>query len=125
MLGASGILGAGHQVQTTAVEVDGCLEVLFVPESARRVLDPLNPGIDGLTCSVGNPVTEVRYDVLEASFQHARDVDHRLQTTSRRPPVPPAEVLPRRSLVRVFKQRHPGFLQCPGSRRFEVTVSQN
>ena len=113
---------AGHQVQTTAVEVDGRLEVLFVPEPPCRVLDPLNPGIDGLACGVGDPMAEVCDDVLKASFQHARDIDHWLQAASCRPPVPPAEVLPRRSLVRVFKESHPGFLQCPRSRRFEVAV---
>jgi hypothetical protein len=35
----------GH-VEAAAVEVDGVNEVLFVPEASRRVLHPLDLGID-------------------------------------------------------------------------------
>jgi putative transposase len=41
--GYSGILvGSGHQVQATAMEIDGGDEVRFAAEAARGVLDPLN-----------------------------------------------------------------------------------
>ena len=41
--GHSGILvGRGHKVEATAVEVNGCYEVIFVAETACRVLNPLN-----------------------------------------------------------------------------------
>jgi hypothetical protein len=53
------------------VEVDGVNEVLFVPEASRRVLHPLDLGIDGFASRVRDPVPQVRDDVLEPPLVYA------------------------------------------------------
>src|ERR1039458_9574924 len=52
----------GH-VEAATVEVDRVHEVLPVPEAPRRVLHPLDLGIDGFAGRVGNPMPQVRDDV--------------------------------------------------------------
>ena len=83
------------------MEVDGVNEVLSVPEASRRVLHPLDLGIDGFASRVCDPVPQVRDDVLEPPLEHPRHLDHRLQPTPHCPVVPPAEVFPRRTFVDV------------------------
>src|SRR4029434_2044892 len=41
------------EVEATAVEVDGRLEVLGVAEPAGRLLDPLDDGVEALEAGVG------------------------------------------------------------------------
>src|SRR5690348_2522781 len=91
--------GIGSEVQAAAVEVDRVGEVLLVPESARRVLHPLNLGIDRLAGSVGYSVLPIRDDVLEAALQHSPHSDHGFQSAAHRPMVPPAKVLSGRPLI--------------------------
>src|SRR5208283_3391295 len=91
--------GFWGQVEAATVEVDRVYEVLLVPEAPRRVLHPLDLGVDGFAGRVGDPMPQVSDDVLESSFEHPRYLDHRLQPTSHGPVVPPAEVLPRRTFV--------------------------
>ena len=93
--------GLWGQVEAAAMEVDRVNEVLFVPKASRRVLHPLNLGIDRFAGCVGDAVPQVCDDVLEPPLEHPRHVDHRLQPTPHRPVVPPTEVLPRRTFVDV------------------------
>ena len=57
------------------MEVDGGYEVGFAAETASRVFDPLNLGVDGLTGSIGDPMLEIGNDVLEAALDHASRLD--------------------------------------------------
>ena len=86
----------GH-VEAATVEVDRVHEVLPVPEAPRRVLHPLDLGIDGFAGRVSDPMPQVRDDVFESPFEHPRYLDHRLQPTPHCPVVPPAEVFAGRS----------------------------
>src|SRR5712691_11163160 len=76
--------GGGGQVQPAAVEVNGMNEVLLVTESASSVLDPLDLGIDGFTGGIGDSMLEISDDVGESALEHARHLDHRLQTAAHR-----------------------------------------
>jgi hypothetical protein len=71
------------------MEVDRNNEILFVPKTARRVLHPLNLGIERFAGRVRDPMPQVRNDVLESSFEHRPHLDHRLQAAAYRPTVPP------------------------------------
>src|SRR5579859_5313558 len=93
--------GFRGQVETTAVEVDGVYEVMPVAEASRRVLHPLDFGIDRFAAGVGNSVSQIRDDVLEATLEHSRYFDHRPEPASYSPSMPPAEMLPRWSFVDV------------------------
>src|SRR5215467_665775 len=93
--------GPRGQIEPAAVKVDRMNEVLFVAKTSRRILYPLDFGIDRFAGRVGDAVPQVRDDVLEPSFDHPRHLDHRLQPTSYRPVVPPTEVLPRGTFVDV------------------------
>ena len=42
------------EVETSTVEEDGRLEMLGVAEAARRLLHPLDDGVDGLQPGVGH-----------------------------------------------------------------------
>src|SRR5271157_6200857 len=93
--------GFRGQVEAATVEIDRMDEILLVAEASRRVLHPLDLGIDRFASRVRDPVSQVRDDVLEPPFEHPRHLDHRLQPTPYCPVVPPAEVLPRRTFVDV------------------------
>src|ERR1017187_4516363 len=62
--------GLRGQVEAATVEVDRVHEVQPVPEAPRRVLHPLDLGIDGFAGRVGDPMPQVRDDVLEASLEN-------------------------------------------------------
>src|SRR5258708_3591713 len=70
--------GAGSQVQPSTVEVNGVNEVLLIAESARRVLNPLDLGVDRFTGCVGDSMPKIGDDVGESALEHARHLDHRL-----------------------------------------------
>src|SRR6266700_2628453 len=72
--------GFRSQVKPAAVEVDGVNEVLFVPKSTRRVLHPLDLGVDRFAGRVGDVMPQVGDDVLEPALEHPCYLDHRLQT---------------------------------------------
>jgi hypothetical protein len=69
--------GMGRQVEAAAVEVNGVDEVLFVAESPRRVLHPLDLGVERLAGRVGDPMAQIGDDVLEAPPQHPCHGNHR------------------------------------------------
>ena len=50
------------EIQSSAVEVDRGLEVLGIPESPGRFLQPLDRGVHGLQGGVGDAVAEVGSD---------------------------------------------------------------
>ena len=79
------------EVQATAVEVDGRLEVLSVPVTAGRVADPLDFRVEAFGGRVGDAVAQVGEDVREVPLQHPRLLDHGLEPRVRRPEVPAAE----------------------------------
>src|SRR5215831_8595139 len=55
------------KIEIAPVEVNSIGDVLLVPKAPRRVLDPLNLGVDRLAGSVGHPMAQIRDDVLEAT----------------------------------------------------------
>src|SRR5215471_17979814 len=71
--------GLRGEIKAAAVEVDRVNEVLSVPKPARRVFHPLDLGVDRLAAGVGNAVSEIRDDVLEAPLEHTSHLNHRLQ----------------------------------------------
>jgi len=87
------------QFQPPAMEVDGVDEVLLVPETAGRILHPLNLRVDRLAGGIGDSMSQVRDDVLEAPLHHPRRFDHRLEPAPCGPAVPPTEVLSGRPCV--------------------------
>src|SRR5215472_2219823 len=94
--------GFGEQVETATVEIDRMNEVLPVAEASCGVLHPLDFGVDRFAAGVGNPVSQIRNDVLEPTLEHPRYFDHRLESASCSPSMPPAEMLSRRSFVDVI-----------------------
>src|SRR5579862_9603366 len=93
--------GGRSKIETAAVKVDGMNEILLVAESSRRVLHPLDFGVDRFATGVGDPVPQVRDDVFESPLQHPCCFNHRLEPAPYRPSMPPAEMLPRRSFINV------------------------
>ena len=55
------------QTKSSAVEVDGCFEVLHVPEAARHALDLLNLTVEALAHCVGHRMLVVGQDVVGVS----------------------------------------------------------
>ena len=53
------------------MKVDRGFEVLFVPESSRGVLHPLDLSVDRFTGCVGNPMFQISQNICESSFQGA------------------------------------------------------
>src|SRR5215831_2600449 len=94
--------GFGEQVETATVEIDRMNEVLPVAEASCGVLHPLDFGVDRFAAGVGNPVSQIRNDVLEPTVEHPRHFDHRLESASYSPSMPPAGMLSRRSFVDVI-----------------------
>ena len=80
-------------MQDTAAKINRRLEVVLVSESPRRVLHPLDLGIDRLAGCIGDAMLQVRQDIAESCLQGAGYLDERLQVAVRGPVVPPVKVL--------------------------------
>ena len=76
------------------MEVDGCFEVLNVPEAARHALDLLNFAVESLAHRVGHRMLVVGQDVVDVPADRLGRLANRLQPTMRRPEVPPFPELP-------------------------------
>src|SRR5215469_11892477 len=74
--------GLRGQVQTATVEQDGGSEVLLIAETTRRILDPLDLGIDGFAGSVRDAVAKVGNYVLKAPLQGSSHFEHGAQPTA-------------------------------------------
>ena len=77
------------KIESPAVEVDGRLEILEVPESAGHALDLLNLAVESLAHRVGHPVLVVGQDVVDVPVDRLGRFANRLQPAVRRPEVPP------------------------------------
>jgi len=77
-LGSSGFRVGWREIQPSTMKVDRGLEMLDVPEAARRSLDPLNRGIDCLQTGVGDPVLQIRRHVGQMPPDLLGDRGHRL-----------------------------------------------
>src|SRR6185437_2243149 len=82
------------QIEPSAVEVDGCLEVLDVAETAGHALDLLNLALESLTHRVGHRMLVVGHDVVDVPTNRLSRLAHRLQPAVCRPEVPPFPELP-------------------------------
>jgi hypothetical protein len=60
------------QIEPSAVEVDGCFEVLGVAEAAGHALDLLNLAIESLTHRVGHWVLVGGHDVVDVPANRLR-----------------------------------------------------
>ena len=85
------------------MEINGVNEVVHVAESSSGVLHPLDARIDGFTGSIGDSMSEERDDVFKSPFEHSRNVDDRLEPTSKRPLMPPMKMTPRRLFIDVME----------------------
>src|SRR5260370_5858087 len=59
------------------MEIDGDLEVPLVPEASRRVLHPLDLGVDGFTEGIGDGVMEVGDEVHGARLPEQAELPDR------------------------------------------------
>src|SRR3972149_8327707 len=82
------------EIEPPAVEVDGRLEVLDVPESAGHALDLLNLAVESLAHRVGHRMLEVGQDVVDVPANRLGRLANGLQPAVRRPEVPPLPELP-------------------------------
>src|SRR3990172_3344852 len=82
------------KIESPAVEVDGCLEILEVPEAAGHALDLLNLAIESLAHRVGHRMLVVGQDVVDVPVDRPGRLANRLQPAVRRPEVPPFPELP-------------------------------
>ena len=48
------------EIKASAMEIDGCLKVLDIPEAARGLLDPLDGGIDRFEAHVSDAMLQTR-----------------------------------------------------------------
>ena len=74
--------GSRSQVQAAAVKVNRIDEVSLVAESACRVLDPLDLGVQGFAGRIGDAMFDERQDIFETTFQHAAGFHHRFQSAT-------------------------------------------
>ena len=82
------------QIEPSAVEVNGRLEVLGVAEAAGHALDLLNLAIESLTHRVGHRVLVVGHDVVNVPANRLRRLPNWFQPTVRGPEIPPLPELP-------------------------------
>jgi hypothetical protein len=115
--------GLRSQVQTATVEQDGGSKVLLVAETMRRVLDPLDLGIDGFAGSVGDAVAEVGNYVLKAPLQGSSHFEHGAQPTAYGPALPPTKMFSRGPLILVVEECHGGLFQSPGPCRLQPALT--
>src|SRR5438309_12035497 len=115
--------GLRSQIQTATVEQDGGGEVLFVAETTRGVLDPLDLGVDGFAGSIRDPMAEVGNDVLEAPLQGLGYLQHGAQSTAYCPALPPPKMFPRGPLVLIAEKGHGGFFQGPSPCRLQPALT--
>jgi len=106
------------------VKVDRRLEVLDVAEPPRRLLDPLDGGIDGLEACVGEPVPQVGQDVWEVPVNQLRHRRHRGQPAVSGPPEPAGEEGQGSATIGVVPELAEALLEGPRSRDLEVAVLQ-
>src|SRR5262249_61456368 len=64
------------EIKSSAVKVDGDLEVLRVAEAAGRLLHPLDHGVDCLEARVGEAVLQVGQEVGQVALDELGDRDH-------------------------------------------------
>jgi len=69
----------GIEVEATAEEVDGGLEVLPVPVTARSALDGHDLAVESLGRAVGDPMPANGQDVVQMPGEPLPDLAHRGQ----------------------------------------------
>ena len=82
------------QIQSSTVKVNGCFEVLHVPEAARHALDLLNLTVEALAHCVGHRMLVVGQDIVNVSADRLGRLTHRLQSAVRGPEIPLFPELP-------------------------------
>lgn len=82
------------QIESAAVEVDGCFEVLGIAEAAGHALDLLDLAVEPLAHRVGHRMLVVGHDVVDVPANRLGRLANRLQPAVRRPEVPPFPELP-------------------------------
>ena len=69
----------GIEVQAAAEEIDGGLEVLPVPVTARPALDGHDLAVESLGRAVGDPMPAKGQDVVQVPGEHLPGLAHRSQ----------------------------------------------
>ena len=82
------------QIESAAVEVDGCFEVLGIAEAAGHALDLLDLAVEPLAHRVGDRMLGVGQDVIDVPADGLGCLADRLKTAMRCPEVPPFPELP-------------------------------
>ena len=66
-------MGSRVEIKTSAVEVDGGLEMLPVAKAVGHLLDGLDLGVEALTGGVGDAVGKEGHDIGQVTLDHASD----------------------------------------------------
>src|ERR1700737_2972945 len=110
------------QVQTPAVEVNSCLEVLGVAEARRCLLHPLYGRVHGFEARLGAPMAMVRQGVRQMAPDHPGHLRHRLEPAVGGAPEPAREEPLGRTPVRVLPEVAEAFFERPGAPDLEITA---
>jgi len=106
------------------VEENCRAEVLQVAEAPRRVLDPLDLGVDPFRDGVCDPMLEIGEDVGQVRLEHPRHLLDGFQARADGPAIPPLEEALRRPSIDVLPEVHDGLLQRPSPGRSELAFPQ-
>lgn len=110
------------EIQSSTMKIDRSLEVLDVAEPSRRLLHPLDGGVDGLQASIGEPVLEGGQDVREVPPNQLRHRRHRGQPAMSGRPEPAGEAGQSRAAIGVVPEPAEAFLEGPGAHHLEIAM---
>jgi hypothetical protein len=110
------------QVQTSALEVDRCLELLDVAEAPRRLLQPLNGCVHGLEARIGKSVAMVRQDAGQMVPNQPSHLRHRLEPAVGGASEPAREERLGRRAVCVLLEVPEAFFERSGATDLEITA---
>src|SRR5262249_22357044 len=108
------------EIKSSAVKVDGDLEVLRVAEAAWRLLHPLDHGVDCLEARVGEAVLQVGQEVGQVALDELGDRDHGSQAAVGCAPEPTREERAGCPEVGVLPEGPEPFLERPRARHLEI-----
>src|SRR5262249_34391088 len=113
------------EIQASAVEEDGRLEVLGVAEAAGGLLHPLDDRVDALEAGVGDAVAQVGEQVRQAALDELGDGRHGLKWGVGGPPVPAGEEAAGGPGIAILPEGPEPFLERPRPPHLEVFPLQD
>lgn len=108
------------EAETTALKEGRGTEVVAVAEATGGLRDPLDFGVDALGDGVGDPVRQVRDDVVKVGLEHPGHLLDGLEPGADRPAIPLVEELPGPCGGHVAPEVRERLDDRPGPGRLEV-----